>query len=275
MISFHPDNGEPYDARRYWQGFQSVDTDDPNRIAKCMTKFIWSPIKWVDGSRKEANFELCNWLVFDFDTPEMTLAEAQNAFCDCIHVIGTTRNHQKEKNGIVCDRFRVAMIFARAITDLRVYRYTMHKLMENYPVDRACKDGARFFFPCKEIISVQTEGFSADLYEQVPENFERYNPKKWDTYRDNGVMPPMVAWFLRTKVPEGQRNKEAFKVACDLLDYGMEGEEIFSLLARSPTYEGRMDAKIEKELHGTVTSAGRRKHQHITGIANRKEQQNR
>jgi len=249
MISFHPDTRDVYAANRYRSGFRAVDTDDVDRIAKCMSTFNWSPIVWKDGIRNQSNFISCNWLVFDFDDPDMSLETAKQSFCDCIHVIGTTRNHQRDKNGVICDRFRVAIPFELPIPALRAYRYTMQKYMQVYPVDDSCKDGGRLFFPCKEIVSVEPEGFTADPYLDVPDEFERYDPNRLERCKANGVMPISVRWFLKNKIDIGSRNNKAYGVARDLLKLGYSKDQAFELIAQSPTYKGIEDKEIKKLRH--------------------------
>jgi hypothetical protein len=246
MISFNPDTRDVYAANRYKQGFRAVDTDDVERIAKCMSRFNWSPIIWKDGVRCQENFISCNWLVFDFDDPDMSLEEAKRSFCDSVHIIGTTRNHQREKNSVVCDRFRVATPFALPITDLRTFRYTMHKYMHVYPVDDSCKDGGRLFFPCKEIVSIEPEGFTADPYFDVPERFERYDPDRLAKCKASGVMPSYVRWFLKNKIDIGARNNKAYGIARDLMKLGYPKDRVFDMIMQSPTYKGIEEEEIKK-----------------------------
>lgn len=257
MISYHPDREHASDASRYRQGFQAVPTLDLERIAKCISTYAWSPIEWKDGVRKQSNFLSCHLLVFDFDTPEMTVEEAKNLFCDCQHVIGLTRSHQKSKHGVVCDRFRVVLIFDSPIKDLRTYRYTMQRHMEHYPVDRSCKDGARFFFPCTEIVSVEKEGFTCDTLRDVPDTFERMDVARYENLRETGTLTRSARFALTNIIPEGQRNQTFFKAIKDMAKIGMSPDEIFSRVALSPTYKDKMTPDLERELRNTVKSGVR------------------
>jgi len=65
--------------------------------------------KAEDGHRQEKSFiEGQNMIAFDIDDG-MTIEEAKETLQDYTYILYTTKSHQKEKNGIVCDRFRIVM----------------------------------------------------------------------------------------------------------------------------------------------------------------------
>jgi hypothetical protein len=130
------------------------------------------------GRQKSAflRSEIC---ALDFDK-NLTLEEAKAKFAGYKHIIATSRNHQKEKvrtdrKGKVtsveppCDRFRVVLFFERPIVGTENppkgqqadydYERIMTYIMALYSeTDKSCKDGSRFFYPCKEIVSVNADG---------------------------------------------------------------------------------------------------------------------
>lgn len=154
MISWH----ESKDARSVHQSWKTLATPDfdgqwhSEYIEHVICKKVWSPIKWRDGVRKESHFLGAFMCALDFDSPQTNLEWARKTFADYNCTIGTTKSHQKEKNGVVCDRFRVCLWFDEPITELEKYKHNMALLIAKYGADRACKDGARFFFPCVEIV---------------------------------------------------------------------------------------------------------------------------
>ena len=249
MISYHLTKGG--DGSQYARGFKAADTNDIERLKRAITGFVWSPCIWRGGARKQENFERADWCVLDFDSGEMSLDEACNTFCDMFHIIGTTRSHQKEKGGVKCDRYRVALLFEKPIFSLRDYRYTMWKMTRRYPIDRSARDGARFFFPCTEIVQASSDGYVEECL-KAPETFERYSPAKHDAMRKAKVLPPLARRALLSLVPVGERNTTWYWVAKELKKVGLEHEEIFRLVATSKTYNGQVCQDLAAELKSCI-----------------------
>jgi hypothetical protein len=143
---------------------------ESRRISKHILTKSWSPIVFKGGERLQKNFLFSDWGVLDYENGT-TLEEAQNNFCDCVHIIGTTKSHTEESH-----RFRVLIPWMERITDLETFRYNQASFINKYDTDQACKDGARFYFPCTKIVSVNTEGFRLDVKAPPPK------PKEEQTY---------------------------------------------------------------------------------------------
>lgn len=137
--------------------------EDVNKI----TKLPWSPIIFTHKKRSKETFKSCSLLVFDIDndpgSAQLGLRPAQDKFGKYTHIIGTTRSHlmDKGKKG-VAERFRLVLFFDRPITTLHEYeaawKYFKIELGLDGIVDESGKDGARFFYPCKEIYSLNKDG---------------------------------------------------------------------------------------------------------------------
>ncbi len=168
----------------------------------------------------------------------MTLDQACRSFCDMIHVIGTTKSHQKEKGGITCDRFRVALKLTARITDIKAYRHTMSKVIARYPADPAPKDAARFFFPCLSVVSSSDEGYTEDP--QIPPADEyaiqqRRDAAKRAAYQMCGHKPTWLAAFLATgRLCKAGRNQTVYAAAVELKKLGHTENEALSLIAAAP-----------------------------------------
>jgi hypothetical protein len=257
MISYHPlQNGTSSD---YAQGFKVADVDDMPRLARGIVGFVWSPIVWANGRRRQEHFLRADLCVLDFDSPEMTLAEALRTFCDCAHIIGTTRNHQKEKHGIVCDRFRVALRFAHPITDLRSYLYSLRSVVARYPADPAPKDGARFFFPCHKIVSIEPEGYVENVVTPPPIAVERRRRRlQVHRYERWGHMPPSVERFLKTgELVARGRNHSAYYAARTLAELGEDPDTVRAMVLAAPyPREGLAPGEIEKAIENGIAAAG-------------------
>lgn len=236
MISYHPSRPDVSQPQAYTRGFKEARIIDLNRIARGITQYVWSPILFKEGHRIQSNFLSCMWCALDFDTPFLALADACKIFCDTTHIIGTTKSHQKEKGGVICDRYRVVLRFSQPITDLRTYRYNMKLMHQKYDdADRACLDGARFFYPCSEIISIVTGDYLIDVVTSVPDDFENLSTRI-SPYKGSRIIPPWARSRLETVVPVGERNTTFYRVAKDLTRSGFSEEEIWQLVGRSATY---------------------------------------
>jgi hypothetical protein len=251
MICFHWN--QTYDKRAYGRGFLIADTNDLERIARGISKFVWSGIIWEGGVRQEAKFIRAEYAVLDFDDGELTLEGAKRRFSDVAHIIGTTKSHTELQH-----RFRVVIPFEKPITVLRDYRYNMSKLCDLYESDAQCKDGARFFYPCKEIISVYKDGDAMDV-RRTPKEFEDIQCNKlaqleWSRYKR---LPMWTDKFLKRgeTFKDHGRQTSAFMVACAMKLAGVPKSEAYSLILNAPITRENL---AEKELIQAVDSAYKR-----------------
>ena len=252
MISYHPIKPTGSNARVYASGFKSAQVDAPFRIANCVREFVWSPCVWRDGRRLQENFLGADWAVLDYDTGELSLDEAIRKYCDMVHIIGTTKSHGVEKGGRVADRFRVLLKWAAPITDLRVFRYNMWKLLKQLDeADQQCRDAARFYYPCKQIVSISAEGFTEEIDPAVPDWFESRVPPSF--IRDRMTVGPWVKRQLTEVIPTGKRNNACYGIAKELTFIGVPESEIIAAILKSPTYsQSSVDAKLLREITETV-----------------------
>ena len=143
-------------------GREQLNTFDAHVVAKLVREFAWSPIVWVGGVRKSDAFAAALWCALDFDDGAYTIAQA----CDDVtsaglaHVIGTTKSHGMPKGDApACDRFRMLLRFDRVVDSRATYERVMRAAMQDFTsADKSCKDAARFFFPCVDIVSA-AKGF--------------------------------------------------------------------------------------------------------------------
>lgn len=127
-----------------------IDEDDLFRI---LTSYAWSPSVFK-GTRHEDNFMSSDFAVLDFDNG-LTLDQAEQRIREAnIMAFGlTSSSHTPEHH-----KFRVVFPLSRTVTKLEEYRATLLDLMEAFPEsDPKCKDGARFFFGCRD-----EDGFFVD-----------------------------------------------------------------------------------------------------------------
>jgi len=208
----------------------------------------WSPIIFKDNRRLESNFLYSDWAILDYENGS-TLEEARNTFCDCIHLIGTTKSHTKEAH-----RFRVCIPWSERITDLATFKYNQTRFIEDHDTDAQCKDGARFYFPCTTIYSANIEGFRVDVKpppkaEEIVKNY---------TVESTGFSQ-LVNFFMKNKMNLGDRNKRVYQVAKDLLRIGLDKQVVGQIILRSPTYRDNIEIppSLKTEITDTINSAWR------------------
>jgi hypothetical protein len=68
----------------------------------------YSPYEYFNNTKKSENWsnQKQNLIIFDVDSG-LTLEDAMKKFADYRYFICTTKSHQKEKKGVIADRFRI------------------------------------------------------------------------------------------------------------------------------------------------------------------------
>lgn len=216
-----------------------------------VTQMPWSPIIWKGGKRAEANFVEAHYLALDFDAPQFTLDAAINeVFCDYKCIIGETRSHRKMKGGINCDRFRVVIPFDKPITNLRTYRYNMHRAFERFEyADKSCKDGARFYYPCTRRRFYEPHGDVWETERYTPDWFEK---PTFDQTNFRQTLSPWARAMLTNVIPIGQRNTSCYRLGKDLCKAGFDFDAAVNLVVKSPTYQGAVDATLLREIQQSM-----------------------
>lgn len=128
-------------------------------LGDIITNETWSAIQYKGHRRREVDSIVdTELLVLDFDDG-MTLDEAIKEFKNYRCHICTSKSHQKEKNGKVCDRFRVVLHGDVRLTIKENYKRAMLALLTRYPqADQKCKDLARIFFASPGMVYSNPQG---------------------------------------------------------------------------------------------------------------------
>lgn len=236
-------------ARHFTKGWWTVDCRAFTVLEDILTSHVWSPIVFNGGHRLGANFREARWLALDFDTPEYDLEQCKSDWCDTIHVIGTTKNHQKQKGDHPpCDRFRLVVPFVATITCPRTYEHNFKVIGARYGADTQVKDRARLFFPCQEIVSVVKEGEFQPIIEAPVEA----PPPVVDQCRVSGY----ARWFLKTKIPIGERSIACYRAAKDILRMGKSDHDALAAILGSATYVSEPPSEHAMgKIRGAVKSA--------------------
>lgn len=221
---------EPWKQKEF-----SVPEITRQKAFEFMCQRVWSHIIWRDGNRVGDNFIEANYLVLDYDE-RLSIKDVRDQLevRGLGFVMGTTKSHQKSKNGQPPrDRFRVIIPFKEPITCPLTYRQNMRRFLLEFQSDPQCGDLARCWQPFREIIAYQ---------EGAPMEWKTYRKPRASRYEKSALPPP---WFhaVLKKIPgPGERNAHAFRVAAMLAQYGYSENQILGELT-----SGKIDLP-EREL---------------------------
>lgn len=205
-------------------------------LAAIISSYDWSPGIFKERRRLLANMSRIDLLVLDVDSG-CTLEEASQHFKSYKHIIATSRNHQKEKNGVRCDRFRVVLFLDSSLTNDDDFKATWDSAKKRWSfIDAACKDSSRFFYASPEIISFgRTNGLYptsiavASLGVQAPPaNLATMSGQRGDLWKST--------WkFLAEGAPAGQRHNELVKAVGNMREQGYSYPEVVEKLETMTT----------------------------------------
>lgn len=137
---------------------QYMEVSSMEDVARVARAASWSPSSFKDSLRRSDQFQETGLIVLDVDEG-CTLDNAKLIFAPFKHAILTSRNHQKEKNGVTCDRYRVILQLDKTVTSVDHFKAVYETMKADFPfVDPACADAARFFYPSPELVSLSEEG---------------------------------------------------------------------------------------------------------------------
>jgi hypothetical protein len=242
MISIYKNSEQ---NARVSSGFVPYSPKRFSDIAAAIKCRMWSPIVWHNGNRSASNFHFAKFVALDFDS-EVTLNDAFQMFYEYRHIIGTTKSHGIEKNGVIADRFRVIFQLSDVIHDGKFFAYLCKTLARQHGSDLAACDAGRLFFACKEIISI-VDGTSicvGDYTEGYENERERYKHKdrEFAAYKDLKKIPYEIECKIYSFVPKhGSRNNFIFSISSDLQKLGVSYEKCLEMIRSSAAFESYKD----------------------------------
>ncbi len=213
-----------------------TDFQTMEELAQIITLTDWAPGIFSTNYRNLENFESAELIGLDIDGG-CTIEEARSLFADYAHVIAPTRNHQKEKNGVTCDRFRVVLKLEYPITSARVYTSTYLSIGIQFPfIDLACGDASRQFFKSLHVTSIQSSGKTIQPV-------------------DRGAVAKATVDFLANGADKGKWNVTLFKASKDLQQQGYSYDETAALIHR-------IHNRLEPSSLKTIQSAFKSENKH-------------
>jgi len=212
------------------------------KLSQVITSKVWSPISFKKGERAGANYEWSDWCVLDVDNT-MTTDEALIEFDGYRFMIATSKSNRPSYNS-----FKICIPWERRITDANTYTYNLTRLINRLGTDAACKDAARFYWPCREIHTVKLTGKSMEISKP---------PKKVYSavYSDKAKgLPRWLERKLRELVAIGGRHNRLFSLGCDLGRMGFEELEAFEVIIKYWNQEGARfgDDEIRRQVENGV-----------------------
>ena len=127
----------------------NIKWEDMHKIVCSENGIMYSSHRYKSGHRKKENaISGFNLLIFDFDE-DTTIDEVSNYFKDYDFLIATTRSHLKEKNGKICERFRLILRLNKTLfLNSSQYEAFMRNALSSLPfkADLSCIDISRMFF---------------------------------------------------------------------------------------------------------------------------------
>lgn len=129
--------------------------------------------------RKKSNAQKTKIIILDIDEPQgnyPTINDLRLKIKDLNHVLATTKSHQKLKNGVVCDRYRLLIFLSEDVENTKHYSDYVAQISNHLNLKHDCKciDLGRLFFRSVEILSMNLDGQS------------------FVTVRPNSITPPVL-----------------------------------------------------------------------------------
>lgn len=188
----------------------------------------YGPYLYVDGIKRKSswNNDLQNLLIFDIDDG-MSIDEARKLFNKYTYLIATTKSHQQEKKGTVCDRYRIVFPAINIPRDKDIYFKMLEQFASFVPCDKqASKSGGGFlgYFGCSHYYN---EGIMFDcslLAEQAKQM--SVNEKKEKIKREmERKLSPDVDYALDVQDIKQELNMEIMTDIIDSLGYEVVGNK--------------------------------------------------
>lgn len=115
----------------------------------------YSPFTFNDGKRNQINSKTHNLICFDIDDG-LELKKAIDLCTNFKSLIVTTKSHQVDKKGLICDRYRIIIPIDKEVPKehFKSFYIDLSKYLTlDSVIDKACNDVARYFYnnPNQEI----------------------------------------------------------------------------------------------------------------------------
>ena len=190
-------------------------------------EFKYSAGTFKDGYRNKDNYEKKqNLVIIDIDDG-MKLETAKIMFSDYRCFMATTKSHQKDKHGLVCDRFRIIFITDRTIKlDSETYGRFMANVYESLgvPADQSCKDSSRFYYGAEGEYWYSEGDKLLEISEMIPDTTKSKEREVMLSSSGIGSTAGVERIILEEAI-NGNRNNAVLKYALFIADSGYSFED--------------------------------------------------
>lgn len=131
--------------------FSKKTVNSMKEFAGIIKNYSHSSHVWKNGQRAKENFQSTDMAMIDVDDG-CSIPQFQQMFQEYSYLIMTSKSHQKEKKGKVCDRFHVYFPLQSRCVDGNFYTKAMKAFCDKYKFvdNKASVDTARFYFESPE-----------------------------------------------------------------------------------------------------------------------------
>ena len=220
---------------------------------------------WKDGYITDSNY-LKEQSLFIIDVDEgLTIDDAKNLFSNLTYLITTTKSHQKFKNGVQCDRFRLILPTVSTFhLEPEVYRDMYMNVINSLGISEAdskCRNASRWYYGNKDgEYWYNITDQKLDIRHYIPDSAEKQkadeaiaNYEKLDAPSDIRISGA-VKWFL-SNTSKGNRNDNFFAL-CMVLKNKIKAPDwdVWAIHAN----DCLSDPQSQTEVRTTINSAARR-----------------
>ncbi len=199
-------------------------------LAALIQNYNWAPGLFSERRRRISNFLKTELFVLDIDDG-CSLDEARELFKEYKHIIATSRNHQKEKNGVTTDRFRVVLFIDGCITNDAAFKSTFTAVQRQWPfIDPSCKDSSRFYYRCIELSNVNATGRLIQPVAAPPVASQPDNRLPAIERDIKGELWKSTLSFLQFGAGPGQWHHEMFKAVSNMKEQGYSVTETMEMI---------------------------------------------
>lgn len=215
-------------TRKNYKFFKTVEITYLIQLSNIIMKYVWSPIVWRNGERLRKNFISCDYLVLDFDSGATAL-EIRD-WCrklDLAYFIGATKSHGIAKDEKPpCDRFRLVIPAKGSAESHFQLTQNIAYLKSLLPIDSQCKDGARYFYPCREVLfSGPGKQWSWRPYRPPSEKAIEYKR----SFSSARLLSNYAKRLINKPITHGERNCTFFKIGAEFTRCGYSEADIIAL----------------------------------------------
>lgn len=143
------------------KGFVNYDDVEFADIPDMVTAgYCYVACKLKNEERRDSNFDgYVDVLIADIDAG-CTIEEAKQIFSSYEFWLITSKSHQKEKNGLVCDRFRMFFKLNKTIHIKEKFDELYKRFIDKFSfVDRSCRNVSRLYYSSpKDAIVIYNKG---------------------------------------------------------------------------------------------------------------------